>query len=489
MAIAALFLSVDTAIAQDSTAPRDTQNLEQSSALLAIATERLAGLLESLGYDARPKDIGPTPEIFAASIPYTDSPDVAGDVNVILGFGIQGAEGSPTPEDQQFDYSIGTASALADEEKHFEESEGYTLITDATHCRSLNGTGEAVRFSRIILDGAEGHLCVVVTRDDTAGIWQIQSRSVVAMGEQRLRSYYAIRITVEGNPEQARLLGEERLNAIIDIGSTLANYTLAAAAMDPSAKTTDSAAGSFQRFKDGLERLGTEISEQQGNTGYDVSPEETGAEFVAEATDAVNELAQALGLDILPIQIGLTSKMVQTSFAGRWREGLGGTNFNADFNVWDRERGPAPGRPQDYYLLPDEAACLSLLEAGGRMVYFRPMALDGIAEGHQCVGAWTRPDGTAWTLMSHSLSAAGGLAVLSTYNMTITAEEGTDAARQFGEEGESGMVAVAATLADYGLAAAAATAQTRATEDPAEKARALARFRERLMVVISLTAF
>ena len=482
LAALALLLSPGMAAAQDNTPDTAAPNervLQVGGYLSNLSTQRMGALMESLGFNLPASDMGPSAEMFAASIPYSDSEEATGGMlDVIVGFGTKRLDAPPPTEDQTFQYSAGTASALAQEESQFENTQGYDLYRDEAACQAAHPQGQVAYFRHMTLDDAEGHQCVVVTSDG-AGSWKIQSRSLAAASDLRLRSYYALQLTIAGRDDWVRQLGDERRDAVVAVGRILADHALAIARLNADTVPAANNEAALERFRTDVERLGTEITTRQEAATYDVSADETSANYIEQTKAALVGLAQKLGIDAPDLEIGLTGQMVQASFAGRWREGLQGNRFTSDYVVWDRN-GPAPERPQDFHLMPDEAACRSVLEAGGRMVYFRRLALDGVAEGHQCVGAWPRDDGTAWTLISHSVSVASDVAVLSNYSMTITADAGTDAARQFGEEGQDRMVAVATLLADYGLAANAAKAQMRATEDPENRARIMARFRERL---------
>lgn len=483
---AAVLLSAHAVAAQDAGALNDAEaspNQDQGAALLAHVTSQLHDLLRTLGYEGTPKMSGLTAEMFAASIPYTSAQDIIGTADVAIGLGVKLPEASRIPPERTFERSTGNSSSLSDDEERFASTQGYVLLNDAAECEPADGRGKVASFRRFTSGDTQGHLCVVVSQDDTTGVWQAQARSAAVAGEQRARSYYAVRVGVEGDAGGARLLGEPRLDAIIRIGNVLSKYTMALAELDQQDWSDDEALAAWQRFEESIKQE-TGDSARQAEAGYVEPPDITSAKFRANIVDSLGRLTETLGLDVPEIEVGLTVPTIQASFAGRWTNGLKGSDFTAQFRGWTPSAAE-PDRPQDFTLLSEEATCQSSIKGGGRMVGFRRLSLDQVAEGHQCVGVWASDDGSAWTLVSHSVSLAGHIAVLSTYQITVKGEAGTDTARLFGEEGQGRMVALASLLADYGLATSAASFQTWASQYSAQPPGIITRLKERLLVGVS----
>ena len=482
----AIVLSANAVAAQDGAALNDAEsspNQEQGAALLTLVTSQMHDLMRTIGYEGSPVMSGLTPEMFAASIPYTSAQDILGTADVTIGLGVKPPEESTTSPERTFELSTGNRSRLNDDEESFTSAQSYVLFDDATECQPEDGRGKVASFRRFASGDTQGHLCVVVIQDDTTGIWQAKARSVAVAGEQRARSFYNVKVGVEGDADRARQLGEPRLDAIIRIGNILSKYTMALAELDRQDWSDDEAMAAWQTFE---ESINQEMADPtpQGWAGYVESPDITSAKFRANIVDSLGRLTETLGLDVPEIEVGLTVPTIQASFAGRWLDGLKGSDFTAQFRGWTPSAAE-PDRPQDFILLSDEATCQSSIKGGGRMVGFRRLSLDQVAEGHQCVGVWASDDGSTWTLVSHSVSLAGHIAVLSTYQITVKGEAGTDAARLFGEEGQGRMVALASLLADYGLATSAASFQTWASQYSAQPPGIITRLKERLLVGVS----
>ena len=472
----ALVLSAHAVAAQDAGTLNEDEsspNQEQGAALLTLLNSGLNDVFKALGYEVSPTMSGLTAEMFAASIPYTSDQDIEGTSEIVIGLGIQPPEALRTSPEQAFEYSAGNISSLSEDEERFSKTRGYVLLNDAIECKSSHGSGQVAAFRRFASGNARGHLCVVVTHDDATGLWHVRAHSVAVAGEQRARSYYAIRVGVEGDADRARLLGETRLDAIIDIGNILTKYTMGLAELDRQDYSNDEAMAAWQRIEEVID-LETEVD----------GPEVIGAKFRDRVVQNLSRVTDTLGLDVPELTVGLTLPVVQASFGGRWIDGLKGSGFDTQYRAWTPSAAE-PDRPRDFTVMSDEATCRTNLQEGGQMVGFRKLALDQVAEGHQCIGVWANDDGTTWTLVSNSVSIAGHISVLSTYQMTIRGDVGTDAARLFGEEGQSRMIAIAALLADYGLAISVASYQTWASQYAAQPEGIIQRLKERLLVGVS----
>lgn len=224
-----LALAPTTALAQDAAPPSAEATREQGVALLARMGEQFNGMMRDMGLEGPEIALALTPEMAAAAIPYSDSVDDAGRIDVSVDFDFRELSAEDPPENPQ----------------------DYVVFETVDECRP--NVGEVAYFRTLVLDDVVGHQCVA-TVEDGAGVWGVLARSVVARGDFRLRSSYAMAVVIEGRPERAREVGESALAGTIAVSTSLADYTMAAAAVSRYSATDDPVelARRFGRF---LERV------------------------------------------------------------------------------------------------------------------------------------------------------------------------------------------------------------------------------------------
>lgn len=199
--------------AQDAPPPAEAAR-EQGIALLTRIGDQFNGMMRDMGLEGPEIALTLTPEMVAAAIPYSDSVDDAGRIDISVDFDFRELSAEDPPENPQ----------------------DYVVFETVDECRP--NVGQVAYFRTLALDDVVGHQCVV-TVEDGAGVWGVRALSVAARGDFRLRSRYAMAVVIEGRPERAREVGESALDGVIGVSTSLADYTTAAAAVSRYGATDD----------------------------------------------------------------------------------------------------------------------------------------------------------------------------------------------------------------------------------------------------------
>lgn len=188
------------AMAQESTPDQDVA--ETTTMLL----EKLGVLAEGLGIDAPalPRDV--LTSALSNALPILP----AGEPGLIWSSGYA----------FDFNTSYSTGELEPDEK-------GRTVLTDARGCLEADDTAEVVHFQRFSRGGMRGHRCVTAfggTEDES--VWVIHSRTFAEGPNRRLDAFYAVATSIEGDPERARRVLEDRLDENVALAGIMADYAL-----------------------------------------------------------------------------------------------------------------------------------------------------------------------------------------------------------------------------------------------------------------------
>lgn len=226
-ALAASFIALAPLPALAQTAPepepaRDAgpattpDTIQWASNVMASVTNEFDAMMEGIGLVSSGVELGLTPEMVAASLPTGGTPDDVGDLHLSTYFQFRDERTATAPP---------------------ENPQDYVLVTEPQGCLPA-GTGEVIYFRTMALEGAAGHLCVVIA-EDGAGLWGLRGRSVAVAGDLRLLLTYDMAIQMDGHPERARELGRTTQEGAIQVSTVLADYTLAVAAVGQGQTTND----------------------------------------------------------------------------------------------------------------------------------------------------------------------------------------------------------------------------------------------------------